>query len=355
MVNAAVIGGIGSAFPPSVRQDEMWQRFFKQHFANDALARRMFESVGVEQRHAVANPIEEDLSSWSTQKRMQKYLPEAMPLAVDAVRKALSDASLNAADVGLLVISSCTGYASPGIEALLPEAIGMGRDVRRVNVGHMGCFAALPGLSVANDYVIANQKSAVLLSVELCSLHVQPPTSDTEQVVAHALFSDAAAAVVVQPFGKVQNQSFEVIDFEVSLYPDASSLMTWDVTDFGFRMGLSQRIPDVLAQNVDSLVNALLSRSYLSLDSVSAWAVHPGGPRILDVVEERLKLKSDTLSPSRRVLSEHGNCSSATLLLVLDEVRQSCELNSGDHVVAMAFGPGLTLYAGLLRVVSSTA
>ena len=82
---------------------------------------------------------------------------------------------------------------------------------------------------------------------------------------------------------------------------------------------------------------------------MDAWAVHPGGPRILDTVAERLDLPPDALDASRQVLAERGNCSSATVLLVLDALRSAGRPDAGAYAVALAFGPGLTLYAALLR------
>ena len=125
--------------------------------------------------------------------------------------------------------------------------------------------------------------------------------------------------------------------------PSTADHMTWDVTDLGFRMGLSPRVPDVLARHVGSVVDELLAGAGLRTEDVAGWAVHPGGPRILDVVRDTLGLTEDQVAASRRVLAEHGNCSSATVLLVLDELA-----DVDGPVVAMAFGPGLTLYAALL-------
>jgi predicted naringenin-chalcone synthase len=121
--------------------------------------------------------------------------------------------------------------------------------------------------------------------------------------------------------------------------------MTWDVTDLGFRMGLSQRVPDVLDAHVAPLVDGLLDRHGLTRDDVDGWAVHPGGPRILDVVRDRLGLTDPAMAASRQILAEHGNCSSPTVLMILNAVRRA----TPRHVLAMAFGPGLTLYATLLR------
>ena len=126
---------------------------------------------------------------------------------------------------------------------------------------------------------------------------------------------------------------------------DASTadLMTWDVTDLGFRMGLSPRVPGVLSKHVGEVVDELLAGAGLRVEDVAGWAVHPGGPRIIDVVRDELGLAEEQVAASRHVLSEHGNCSSATVLLVLQEMA-----DVEGPVVAMAFGPGLTLYAALL-------
>jgi predicted naringenin-chalcone synthase len=161
-------------------------------------------------------------------------------------------------------------------------------------------------------------------------------------MVAHALFADAAAALVLVPDGR----GLSVLDVAAHTDADSSRMMTWDVTDLGFRMGLSPEVPDVLAQHVHPVVTSLLRRHRLELADVAGWAVHPGGPRILDVVAERLQLPDHALSASADVLSEHGNCSSGTVLLVLDEMLRR-DATAGP-VVAMAFGPGLTLYAALL-------
>jgi predicted naringenin-chalcone synthase len=169
-----------------------------------------------------------------------------------------------------------------------------------------------------------------------------------EQVVAHALFSDAVSAVVMEPPAEGQDGGLALVDVAACTVADAASLMTWSVTDNGFRMTLDRHVPDVLAAHVGPAVDDLLARNQLGRGDVAAWAVHPGGPRILDVVADRLGLADDDLAASRHVLAEHGNCSSATLLLVLAELRRRAR-PAGAPVVAMAFGPGLTLYACLLR------
>jgi alkylresorcinol/alkylpyrone synthase len=335
-VSAPVLTGAGSAWPTTIEQDAVWDGFFARHYDGVRAARRIFAAAGVTRRHAVANPLDEDVSGWGTAARMARYVEEALPLG----KQAVAGAGLAPGDVGLFTVVTCTGYATPGLDIRLAADLGMPPGLQRLLVGHMGCYAALPGLAAVSDFVTARSRPAVLLCCELTSLHVQPAQADLEQVVAHALFSDAAAAVVVEPGAR---RGHRIAGLVARTDASTADHMTWDVTDLGFRMGLSPRVPDVLSRHVGGVVDELLTGAGLRIEDVAGWAVHPGGPRILDVVRDELGLAEERMAASRRVLAEHGNCSSATVLLVLEEL--------GDvdgPVVAMAFGPGLTLYATLL-------
>ncbi len=336
----AVLTGAASALPAALDQEAAWDGFFAGHYADVRAAKRIFLGAGVRRRHAVANPLDEDVSGWGTGARMARYVQEAMPLGKQAVAGALDAAGLAPGDVGLFAVATCTGYATPGLDIRLASDLGMPPGLQRLLIGHMGCYAAIPGLAAVGDFVAARSRPAVLLCCELTSLHVQPAERDLEQVVAHALFSDAAAAVVVEPgAGRGRRLAGVVARTDAS----TADLMTWDVTDLGFRMGLSPRVPGVLSRHVGEVVEELLSGAGLRIEDVAGWAVHPGGPKIIDVVRDELGLAEEQVAASRRVLSEHGNCSSATVLLVLEEMA-----DVEGPVVAMAFGPGLTLYASLL-------
>ena len=336
--------GAGHAVPAPMPQQALWDGFFNEHYLGDRRAARIWSSTGIETRHGVVDPRVEDVSQWGTAERMRRFVSEAMPLGKDAVSQALADAGIAADDVGLFGVASCTGYATPGVDILLARDLGMSDDVQRLHIGHMGCYAAIPALGAVADFVTARGKPAVLLCVELTSLHVQPARADVQQVVAHSLFSDAAAAVVVEPGG---GGGLEVVDMVAITDPSTAELMTWDVTDLGFAMGLSPKVPDVLATHVEGFVERLIAPHGLTRKDIRGWAVHPGGRRIVEVVQERLQLSDEQVAASYATLRDYGNCSSATVLLVLESVRH--ELEPGDWCVAMAFGPGLTLYATLLR------
>jgi predicted naringenin-chalcone synthase len=332
-------------------QQALWEGYFQEHYADARVARAVWSHSGITTRHGVVNPLVEDVSGWGTAARMERFVQEAVPLGGEAVGKALAAAGLDPADVCGFVVASCTGYATPGVDILVARDTGMPASVQRLHVGHMGCYAALPALGAASDFVVARQRPAVLLCVELTSLHVQPSTEtarrgeptpqDLQQMVAHALFADAAAAVVLEPGGP----GWEVVDAVARTDVGTADHMTWDVTDLGFVMGLSPKVPDVLAVHARPVVEELLDRHGLGVEQVQGWAVHPGGRRIVEVVGEALGLSEEQTAPSYAVLDEAGNCSSATVLLVLERV----QVEPGELAVAMAFGPGLTLCATLLR------
>ncbi len=349
MNRTATIAGLGTALPPSALQDDLWEGFFAQHYANGkrGLAKRIFANAGVRTRQAAVSPLLEDVSEWSTERRMRRYQVEAVPLGKEAVGRALTDAGVAADELGLFAVCSCTGYATPGLDILLARDMGMSPNVQRLFVGHMGCYAALPGLGSVADFVVARGRPGLLLCTELTSLHLQPAgtRADIQQIVSHALFSDASAAVVLTPGDHPRGYAVR----EVAAVTDTTTAdhMTWEVTDAGFRMGLSPQVPSVLSLHVRRLVDDLLARHGLTIAEIDGWAVHPGGPKILDVVEQQLDLPPDALAASRGVLSEFGNCSSPTVLLVLDALRR--RPRPPRHVVMLAFGPGLTLYVTLLQ------
>ena len=352
---SAQVTGVGHAVPAPIRQQELWDGFFKNHYADARVARTAWEHSGIQTRRAAVDPTQEDISGWGTGDRMRRFVQEAMPLGKEAIGGALDDAGLDPADVGLLAVVTCTGYATPGLDILLARDLGMPDSTQRLHIGHMGCYAAIPGLGAVSDFTTARSRPSVLLCLELPSLHVQPATpsarsaeptgEDLQQMVAHALFSDAAAAVVLQPVGP----GLEVVDVIAKTDTTTADHMTWDVTDLGFKMGLSPRVPDVLALHARPVVEQLLNAHGLTVPDVRGWAVHPGGRRIVEVVGEALALTKEQLAPSYDVLRDVGNCSSATVLLVLERLRAQTRLERGDAVVAMAFGPGLTLCAALLR------
>ncbi|HKS69358.1 MAG TPA: type III polyketide synthase, partial [Ktedonobacterales bacterium] len=252
------------------------------------------------------------------------------------------------------VVASCTGYTAPGLDVLLSRDLGLPHDARRLVIGHMGCFGALAGLRACLAALRAEPRSgalAALLCVELTTLHFAP-TLDPEVLTACALFGDAAAALVLgHPDAEAQDDTAgpQLIDTYCAADFAAAEQMTWTITDQGFVMGLSPRVPVVLRRAAPGVIERLLAPHGLRTRDIAHWIVHPGGPSILEAVQRGLGLSAEQTALAWDVLRDHGNCSSATVLLILERLLRSGRTQPGEWGVMMAFGPGLTLETCLWR------
>jgi len=284
----------------------------------------------------------------STQARMDRYASEAGPLAAAAAARAVASAGIDAGSITHLVTCSCTGFASPGFDLDVAAALGLSAAVARTHVGFMGCHGGFNALRVADAFVSARPESVPLVvCLELCSLHFQYG-SRSDVVVANSIFADGAAAVVGAAAARrpAHGPTWVLERQWSSILPESRAEMGWRIGDHGFEMQLSAAVPATIARHLPGAVATGLAEVGLGPDDVGAWAVHPGGPRVLTAVEEALALSPEALADSRRVLAEHGNMSSATILFILE--RLLCGAAPGP-CVAMAFGPGLTAEFALLR------
>jgi predicted naringenin-chalcone synthase len=309
---------------------------------------RLFAASGVARRQSVVDLPDYYRRGHSTGERMSDYERYATPLARAALEGCLARVpTLDAQAISDFFVVSCTGYSAPGLDIVLARDLGMPRDVRRVVIGHMGCAGALIGLREALAATRAHPGALVaLLSVELTTLHFMP-TLDLEVLTSFALFGDAAAAAVLSTAADATGP--ELVDAYCATDFEAADQMSWRITDTGFVMGLSPRVPVTLRRQVVSVVERLLGPHGLAARDIAHWLIHPGGPSILKAIQGRLELSDERMAPAWAVLREHGNCSSATVLLMLDELVRSGRARPGEWGVMMAFGPGLTLETCLLR------
>jgi predicted naringenin-chalcone synthase len=309
---------------------------------------RLFAASGVEHRQSVVDLPAYYRERHTTGERMSDYERDTYPLARAALEGCLDGApGAGAGTITDFFVVSCTGYRAPGLDILLARDLGMPCDVRRVVIGHMGCAGALIGLREALAATRAHAGARVaLLTVELTTLHFMP-TLDPEVLTSFALFGDAAAAVLLA--AEPDGSGPEVVDTYCAADFEAAEQLSWSITDTGFVMGLSPRVPVTLRRSVGPVMVRLLSPHGLTTGDIAHWLIHPGGPSILKAIQGRLELSDKQMAPSWGVLREHGNCSSVSVLLILDELVRSGRARPGEWGVMMAFGPGLTLETCLLR------
>ena len=326
----------------------------------ERLTARVYRQSGIIKRHSVIRDFSQSgpdntffepdgtFKRLSTKTRNDLYTQEATELFVCAARRALAQSRFAPQDVTHVVTVSCTGFFAPGPDYRIVRELGLDPATERYHVGFMGCYAAFPALRMAQAFCETDPEAVVLVvAVELCTLHLRPPT-DVDSIIATSVFADGGAAAVVSaapPTGK----ALKLENFASTLTETGEEDMAWTIGDEGFNMVLSTYVPHILEANIGAVVDPFLAESGLNRADVAHWAVHPGGRAILDKVESALGLEADRLEASRRTLKDYGNMSSATILFVLKEVLAAA--SAGEHVYATAFGPGLTVESGLFAVV----
>ncbi len=276
--------------------------------------------------------------------RMQRYAAASVTLAVDAARRACEAADPSPLRITHLVTVSCTGFFAPGIDVALIKQLGLRPSIGRVQVGFMGCHGVLNGLRLLRAFIDADPAAHVLLcAVELCSLHYQYGATP-DQLVANALFADGAAALVASAAEKTDDH-WQIAATASVLLPDCEEAMTWRIGNHGFEMTLSSRVPELIARDLRPWLEEWLTAEGFSLAAIGSWAIHPGGPRIIESVAAALDLPSSATAVSAEILAERGNMSSTSVLFVLDRLQQ---INAPRPCVALAFGPGLVAEAALI-------
>jgi len=359
---SATIRAIGTAVPTRTLDQPAVRDLFVGQPGLGRLGQRLvpaaFDASAVDHRHTVLDELDATqpsgafrdddgaLRSPSTGTRNDRYRELAPPLFVAAARDAVDRAGIAPESVTHVVTVSCTGFTQPGPDLDIVQQLGLRRTVFRQHIGFMGCCAAFPALRIAAAFAESDPAAVVLVvCAELCTLHVRA-SDDPDQIVANSVFGDGAAAVVVTADGP----GLRLDAFATTVVHEGASEMAWNIGDEGFEMVLSTAVPKLVGATVAEAVAPLLGSD--AAGTVPVWAVHPGGRAILDRTQDALGLGDDAIAASRAVLRDHGNMSSATVLFVLREAVDA-GLEDGSSVVALAFGPGLTVESARLTAVTS--
>ncbi|MGN6790248.1 MAG: type III polyketide synthase [Rhodanobacteraceae bacterium] len=357
----AAIVGIGTAVPEATFGQEMAVPLAMARCCSNegerAWLQRIYRGCGVQRRGSVLlahdddagsigafypSPRSEDDAGPTTAVRLARYAREAGELATRASAAALADAAIHPSCITHVVIVSCTGLFSPGLDAEMIERLGLARDVGRVNIGFMGCHGAFNGLRAAAALVHGAPDARVLLCcVELCSLHFAYGFN-RQRVVANALFADGAAAAILTPAGQ---SALHLHDTASLLTRDSAGAMTWRIGDHGFEMGLTLEVPRRIRASLREWLEPWLATRRLRIGEVAHWAIHPGGPEIVQAATDALGIGAEAGDISRAILAEHGNMSSPTILFILQRMRSR---HAHGPIVALGFGPGLVFEAALL-------
>lgn len=320
--------GFGSAFPEHRLSAAGARAALAQHFPHLAAVR----PEPVDRRLVL--PIEEVLSPRGLDSSMGLYRREAPRLALVAARAALEDARVRPEEVEALVSVSCTGYMVPALDVEVSGQLGLRPATARLALTEHGCSGGGAALGLAHRLVEGGLRSALVVCVELCSLTFRPTDQSLDNLTASLVFGDGAAAAVVG----AGTRGLEITRVGSALVPATSGLLGFQLTEGGFRPVLDRG----LAGAVRRALPAVLADFGAPVGDFQV--VHAGGPRIFDAVEDSLELPRGGLAVSRAVFRDHGNVSSASLLLVMQRLAQA-----EGQGLALAFGPGLTIELAELR------
>ncbi|HEX2905293.1 MAG TPA: type III polyketide synthase [Phototrophicaceae bacterium] len=353
MTLSPAILGITTAVPTArYPQADILGHFLELQGPNNRRSRAIraiFERAGVGYRHMIAREGY-FATRRTTQERNDLYMAEAVPLGEQAIRASLAQHGYQPEDIDDFFVVSCTGFNIPGLDLHLAGRLGMRPDLNRTCILGMGCYGAFPALRRARETVSHSERLALVLTLELCSLHMQSDNT-AENIVSSALFSDGAAVVLVgnQTASRAQNPGPKIVDMATHCDYQTLDHMAFTVTDQGFRMYLSSYVPDLLAANVATFVDRLLAHNQLQRQDIRFWGIHPGSTKIVDYVQSRLGLNDEQVKTSHQILYNYGNMSSATILFVLEQIQRCEQPQPGDYGVLLAFGPGLTMESLLVR------
>jgi predicted naringenin-chalcone synthase len=363
--NYVYLHGIATAVPEQWYSQDFALDFFLSLDGMDDRQRKFMKKIyagsAIEKRHTVIDDYHKDPSEFTfyppnkhlkpeptTTQRNDLFIQAANRLSLDAVQKLFRGLpSADTSSITHLITVSCTGFSAPGFDMHLVKELSLAPSTRRYHIGFMGCYAALTGMSMAQTICRAEPDARVLLvNVELCSLHFQQKY-DLDTMVANAIFSDGVSAALISAHEEDSTGNRISLDVFRSQYlNDSEKDMAWKLGDTGFDMKLSAYVPRIIYKNIDEILEGILSKSQFTAKDIDIWAVHPGGKAILEKVEQSVGLQHSDLQVSYDVLKEYGNMSSATIMFVLQRILHD---DRSGNILALAFGPGLTVETGLLR------
>ncbi len=361
------ITAIGIANPPNrFSQSEIADFMVKamQLSHNESrLLHTIFRASGIDYRHSVLQDYGKvnDFTFYSnspdfepfptTEKRLAFFREHVVNLSSHAIDNMLQTIpSFNIGDVTHLIVVCCTGMYAPGLDIDLVKKYNLSTSVHRTGINFMGCYAAFNAIKVADAFCHQDNKAKVLIvCTELCSLHFQKkPTEDN--LLANALFADGSAALLIE---SRTSQGIRLMpeSFHSALMAKSDQDMAWTIGDLGFEMRLSTYVPSIIKSGISGLTETLLNKISKKIQDIRFFAIHPGGKKILENIEQALDLPKEKNRAAYCVLRNYGNMSSPTILFVLHAIRSRLrQEDDGEYILSCAFGPGLTIESMVLKI-----
>ncbi|RZL44590.1 MAG: type III polyketide synthase, partial [Pedobacter sp.] len=308
--------------------------------------KKIFEGAAVDRRYSFMSP-EEVFSDLSFEERNDIYIREGIRLGEECLQTALSKANWRPTDLDYIITVSCTGIMIPSLDAYLINKLKLRQDIVRLPITEMGCAAGVSGIIYAKNFLKANpNKRAAVIAVESPTATFQLNDFSMANIVSAAIFGDGAACVLLSSYEDEQGP--EIVAEEMYHFYNAEEMMGFKLTNTGLQMVLDQKVPDTIAENFPDIIHPFLAKQGLEIKDIAHLIFHPGGKKIVQIVESLFSDLGKNINDTKEVLRLYGNMSSATVLYVLERFMDSA-IPQGEHGLMLSFGPGFSAQRILLK------
>lgn len=312
----------------------------------------VFDNSGISSRNISVKP--EWLSKEHTFKeRNNIFTATAFEMAKKAVNDALAKANLKPGDIDNIIYVTSTGVMTPTLDAMLFNEFGFNKHIKRLPLWGLGCAGGAAAISRAMDLTTAYpEETALIVAVELCSLTFQKDDLSKSNIIASSLFSDGCACVIIAGDESLLTPGISpvLIGSLSTIYDNSLDVMGWEIVESGFSVIFSRDIPQIVKENVKANITQILNKHELNIGDITHYITHPGGMKVISAYEESLGLKNGTLMLPRKILNEHGNMSSASVIYVLDEFLRSGNFKTGEYGLISSLGPGFSSELILFKI-----
>jgi predicted naringenin-chalcone synthase len=349
---------IGTALPSFRHEQDSIREFMDAAYAlNETDSRKLrflYRQSGIKYRYSVIPDYSRESKDWkfyphsenlepfpTLEQRMAWYERYAAHLSIEAIRSCIHE-KVKESEITHLISISCTGMSAPGLDLQVMELMDVPKNIYRTSVNFMGCYAAIHGMKIADSICKTESHAKVLVfCTELCTLHFQREATE-DNIASSLLFGDGAAAILVTSDDD-PHKGVYLDGFYSEVVPKGKKDMSWELSSSGFLMKLSGYVPELIQEDIDSLIHNSLNTVNLKKEDITHWCIHPGGKRILEAISKSMNLVKESLAESYEVLSDYGNMSSPTILFVLKQMWPDLMHQKKSKIMGTAFGPGLTM------------
>jgi alkylresorcinol/alkylpyrone synthase len=323
---------------------KIWLAGQEERFVRKVI--KIFEGAAVDKRYSIMDPLAV-FEDTSFEAKNDIYVKEVIDLGEKVLEKALKKAQWLPEDLDYIITVSCTGIMIPSLDAYLINSLKLRQDIIRLPVTEMGCAAGISGIIYAKNFLQANPgKRAAVIAVESPTATFQLNDYSMANIVSAAIFGDGAACVLLSSFEEEEGP--EILAEEMYHFYDNINMMGFKLTNSGLQMILDIGVPETIASHFEDIIHPFLQKNNMEIEDVDHLIFHPGGKKIVQIVEDLFSDYGKNIDDTKEVLKLYGNMSSATVLYVLERFMDK-KLEKGSKGLMLSFGPGFSAQRVLLQ------